>query len=73
MLEIWTMCCGYLSAAIRLAHEEEAAAAKAELVAAAERTSGVRVSPRAHARRNTPVIAGLRGKSIALRESRPPL
>lgn len=71
MLEIWTMCCGYLSAAIRLAHEEEAAAAKAVLVAAAERTSGVRVSARARA--NTPVIAGLRGKSIALRESRPPV
>lgn len=71
MLEIWTMCCGYLSAAIRLAHEEEAAAAKAGAIAAAERTSGTRVVARAR-RASSPVIAGLRGKSIAVRESRPP-
>jgi hypothetical protein len=63
MLEIWTMCCGYLSAAIRLAHAEEAAAAEAAALA----SEAARVRP------NTPVIVGLRRKSIALRVSRPPL
>lgn len=72
MLEIWTMCCGYLSAAIRLAHEEEAAAVKAAALATeAERVSGIGTLPRARA--VTPVVAGLRSKSIALRESRPPV
>jgi hypothetical protein len=70
MLEIWTMCCGYLSAAIRLAHEEEAAAAKAALLAsdvdAAGRATGARSARKPH-------LVSLRGKSIALRESRPPV
>jgi hypothetical protein len=71
MLEIWTMCCGYLSAAIRLAHEEEAAAAKAAALLASDADAAGSATV---ARRPTkPILVSLRGKSIALRESRPPL